>query len=162
MDPTTKSVEKKKKPGKNIIICCDGTGNEYNAYHNTNVVLVFEDIVRDGRQIAFYDPGVGTFDALGRTMGKKLGTALGLGFGWGLQQNIEDPYRYLMDHYHPGDDDTEPDRIFYLGFSRGACTAGPHQLADAATFGISEQHFFFDPDDPIDAAQEDRPERTHG
>ena len=123
MDPTTNSVKKKKKPGKNIIICCDGTGNEYSAYHNTNVVLVFEDIVRDGRQIAFYDPGVGTFDALGRTMGKKLGTALGLGFGWGLQQNIEDPYRYLMDHYHPGDDDTEPDRIFIFGFSRGAFTA---------------------------------------
>lgn len=45
------------------------------------------------------------------------------------------------------------------------CTAGPCQLADAATFGIAEQHFFFDPDDPsgpIDAAQEDRPEGTHG
>ena len=42
---------------KNIIICCDGTGNEY-GQHNTNVVKLYEAIVRDANQIAFYDPGV--------------------------------------------------------------------------------------------------------
>jgi uncharacterized protein (DUF2235 family) len=123
MDPKPVPFEKRKKPGKNIIICCDGTGNEYTAYHNTNVVHVFENIVRDSRQLAFYDPGVGTFNSLGKTMGKALGTVLGKGFGWGLQQNIEDPYRYLMDRYLPGDDDTEPDKVFIFGFSRGAFTA---------------------------------------
>ena len=81
---------------KNIIVCCDGTGNEYNDDHNTNVVLCFEALVRDQNQIGFYDPGVGTFDALGRTLGKKLGILLGQGFGWGLRQNIEDAYRYLV------------------------------------------------------------------
>ena len=123
MDPTPVAVETRKKPGKNIIICCDGTGNEYTAYHNTNVVHLFEWVVRDANQLAFYDPGVGTFDSLGRTMGKGLGTLLGKGFGVGLQQNIEDPYRYLMDRYDPGDDDTEADRVFIFGFSRGAFTA---------------------------------------
>ena len=123
MQQRPEAGEKKKEPGKNIIICCDGTGNQYTAYHNTNVVHVFENIVRDATQLAFYDPGVGTFDALGKTLGKTLGTVLGKGFGWGLQQNIEDAYRYLMDRYLPGDDDTEPDKVFIFGFSRGAFTA---------------------------------------
>ena len=100
---------------KNIVVCCDGTGNQYGP-NNTNVVQAFEQVVRDGDQVAFYDPGVGTFDALGRTLGKKLGTALGKGFGWGLTQNIEDAYRYLMDRHRPGD------RVFLFGFSRGAFT----------------------------------------
>lgn len=123
MDSNSDLPESGKSPGKNIVICCDGTGNEYTAYNNTNVVHVFENLVRYGTQIAFYDPGVGTFDALGRTVGRSLGTLLGKGFGWGLQENIEDPYRYLMDRYHPGDEAREPDRVFIFGFSRGAFTA---------------------------------------
>ena len=90
--------------GKNIIICCDGTGNEYGE-NNTNVVGAYEAFVRDQEQIAFYDPGVGTFDVLGRTIGKKVGYLLGLLFGWGLEKNleknIEDAYAYLMEHYDP-------------------------------------------------------------
>ena len=104
--------------GKNIIICCDGTGNEYGT-NNTNVVGVYEAFVRDQDQLAFYDPGVGTFDVLGRTLGEKVGYLLGLGFGWGLQKNIEDAYAYLMDHYEP----KKNDRIYLFGFSRGAYTA---------------------------------------
>ncbi len=123
MDPTHESTDKTRKPGKNIIICCDGTGNEYTAYHNTNVVHIFENIVRNSNQLAFYDPGVGTFSSFGQTMGKALGNLLGKGFGWGLQQNIEDPYRYLMDRYQAGDENTEPDKVFIFGFSRGAFTA---------------------------------------
>jgi uncharacterized protein (DUF2235 family) len=37
--------------------------------------------------------------------------------GYGLQTNIEDAYRYLMNNYRPGD------KIFLFGFSRGAFTA---------------------------------------
>ena len=102
--------------GKNIILCYDGTGNEYGP-NNTNVVGIFETILRDDHQIAFYDPGVGTFDFLGRTVGKKVGTMLGKAFGYGLQQNLEDGYEYLMNHFEP------EDRLFLFGFSRGAFTA---------------------------------------
>ena len=104
--------------GKNIIICCDGTGNEYGE-NNTNVVGAYEAFVRDQDQVAFYDPGVGTFDVLGRTIGKKVGYLLGLGFGWGLEKNIEDAYAYLMDQYEPDNND----KIYLFGFSRGAFTA---------------------------------------
>lgn len=101
---------------KNIIVCYDGTGNEYGE-NNTNVVGTFERILRDENQIAFYDPGVGTFSALGRTAGKKTGTLFGKAFGYGLQQNIEDGYEYLMNRYQEGD------KLFLFGFSRGAYTA---------------------------------------
>ncbi len=101
--------------GRTIVVCCDGTSNEYGS-HNTNVVGVFEAIVRDSQQIGFYDPGVGTFDPLGRFVGKRVGKVLGDAFGWGLQQNIEDAYEYLMNHYEAGD------QLYLFGFSRGAYT----------------------------------------
>ena len=100
---------------KNIIICCDGTGNEYGD-RNTNVVGLYQSLIRDQDQIAFYDPGVGTFDILGKTIGNKIGIMLGKGFGWGLQKNIEDAYMYLMNRYWPGD------KVYLFGFSRGAFT----------------------------------------
>ncbi len=31
---------------RNIVVCCDGTGNEYGS-NNTNVVKLYEAIVRD-------------------------------------------------------------------------------------------------------------------
>ncbi len=102
--------------GKNIIICCDGTGNEYGK-NNTNVVNMYTPIIRNTDQMAYYDPGVGTFSVFGRTMGKKVGTLLGNAFGYGLQANIEDAYEYLMNRYEPGD------KLFLFGFSRGAFTA---------------------------------------
>ena len=100
---------------KNIVICCDGTGAEYGR-HNSNVVKLYQRVVRDSTQIAFYDPGVGTFSILGRNLGRRTGTLLGQAFGAGMQLNIEDAYRYLMDRYRTGD------RVFLFGFSRGAFT----------------------------------------
>lgn len=100
---------------KNIVICCDGTSAEYSR-RNTNIVKLYQSVIRDSEQIAFYDPGVGTFSFLGREVGRRVGIALGKAFGAGLQQNIEDAYRYLMDRYQPGD------RVFLFGFSRGAFT----------------------------------------
>ena len=101
---------------KNIIICYDGTSNEYGEY-NTNVVKTFEAILRNKDQVAFYDPGVGTFSPFGIKTGKWLGKALGNGFGVGLQKNIEDGYEYLMNRFNEGD------KVYIFGFSRGAFTA---------------------------------------
>ena len=44
---------------KNIVVCCDGTGNEY-GHDNTNVVETYVIVPKDAGQIAYYDPGVGT------------------------------------------------------------------------------------------------------
>jgi uncharacterized protein (DUF2235 family) len=101
---------------KNIIICYDGTNAEYHKC-NTNVVKTFQASVRDTSQVAFYDPGVGTFSIFGRRLGKQIGILLGMAFGYGIRENIEDGYEYLMDTYNIGDS------IFIFGFSRGAYTA---------------------------------------
>src|SRR2546430_8339868 len=42
---------------------------------------------------------------------------MGKVFGYGLAENIEDGYEYLMDHFLPDD------KLFVFGFSRGAFTA---------------------------------------
>ena len=44
---------------KNIVICCDGTGNEYGR-NNTNVVETCALVEKDRDQVAWYDPGAGT------------------------------------------------------------------------------------------------------
>jgi len=105
--------------GKNIVICLDGTGNEFKQ-ENTNVVKLFRVLERNPeKQIAYYDPGVGTLaDPSYKTpVGKKINKALGLGFGRGLTKNIEQAYSYLMENYAAGD------YIYLFGFSRGAYTA---------------------------------------
>lgn len=100
---------------KNIVVCCDGTGNEYGR-NNTNVVGTYGVVKKTRAQIAFYDPGVGTggweYDEETGTLTAKSDSATGNG----LQKNVEDAYRYLMDCYEEGD------RLYLFGFSRGAFT----------------------------------------
>lgn len=101
---------------KNIVVCYDGTNNEYRK-HNTNIVKTFDAVVKDENQVAFYDPGVGTMTVFGRGLGRLLGIVFGLAFGYGIRQNIEEGYEYLMNTYEPDD------KVFIFGFSRGAYTA---------------------------------------
>ncbi len=99
---------------KNIVICCDGTGNEYGK-NNTNVVDLYTLALKNERQIAFYDPGVGTggweYEESGSLKAKSDQAT-----GEGLQKNVEDAYRILMDCYEEGD------KVYLFGFSRGAFT----------------------------------------
>ena len=44
---------------KKIVICRDGTGNEYGR-NNTNVVETYTLVEKDQEQIAYHDPGIGT------------------------------------------------------------------------------------------------------
>jgi uncharacterized protein (DUF2235 family) len=107
-------------PGRNIVICVDGTANEFKLRQNTNVVKLYSLLERDsGRQVAYYHPGVGTMappGALTRAA-KAVTRILGMAVGYGLFDDIRDCYCYLMNHYRPGD------RIYIFGFSRGAYTA---------------------------------------
>ena len=104
--------------GKNIVICCDGTGNEFGD-RNSNVVKLFATLVLDPRtQVAYYDPGIGTMGANNALtkIGKWFTKVLGLAFGYGLLDNVGDAYRFLMQNWEPGD------RLYLFGFSRGAYT----------------------------------------
>lgn len=107
--------------GKNIVICLDGTGNELKGEGNTNVVALYDllDLTDPATQVAYYDPGVGTFSAPGAwTPPARLASRVaGLAFGTGMRDNLAEAYTYLMRVYEPGD------RIYLFGFSRGAYTA---------------------------------------
>jgi uncharacterized protein (DUF2235 family) len=102
---------------KNIVICCDGTGNEFRD-RKSNVVKLYSTLAINQDQVAYYHPGVGTMGApTARNWWERQWTrAKGLAFGAGLLDNVADAYRYLMNHYADGD------RIFLFGFSRGAYT----------------------------------------
>ncbi|MBX9651821.1 MAG: DUF2235 domain-containing protein [Xanthobacteraceae bacterium] len=106
---------------KNIIILCDGTGNEIS--ENISNVLKFYRCLRktdktEPRQMVFYDPGVGTL-ALPNPWHKfkqDFSAILGLATGYGLDDKVLQSYLFLVHHYEPGD------RIYLFGFSRGAYT----------------------------------------
>lgn len=102
---------------KNIIVCCDGTGNEIKK-NESNVLKFYRLLRKDETQVAFYHPGVGTIsDSSAWEAWKINGKAVfGLATGWGLDENVLAAYRFLLRSYAEGDN------IYLLGFSRGAYT----------------------------------------
>ena len=142
---------------KNVVVCFDGTGNQLKATGNTNVVRLFEllDLSDSSRQIAYYDPGVGTFSHPGAwtPVARRVSRVMGLALGSGLQANISEAYLFLMRNWEPGD------RIYVFGFSRGAYTAralcgllhkvgllrpGAENLVPYAVAAYSRRHADFD------------------
>src|SRR6266542_183290 len=103
---------------KNIVVCCDGTNNQFDGYH-TNVIRTYKVARRNSEQITYYDPGVGTMpEPWEKTkIGKRLSMLNGLITGDGLFDNISDAYKFLIVNYEPGDN------VYLFGFSRGAFTA---------------------------------------
>jgi uncharacterized protein (DUF2235 family) len=104
--------------GKNLVVCLDGTGNQLRVSRNTNVLRLFDmlDFSDERRQVAYYDPGVGTFSALGSwtPFGRRATRLAGLAFGTGLRHNLGEAYLFLMQNWQPHD------RLYLFGFSRGA------------------------------------------
>ena len=105
--------------GKNIVLCCDGTNNEFGDA-NTNVVKLYGALVHDTpAQLTYYHAGLGSQGSpYALTPFARFWTKVfGLGFGFGISQHLQDLYQYLMANYEPGD------KLFVFGFSRGAYTA---------------------------------------
>src|SRR3984885_2706249 len=103
---------------RNIVICCDGTANEF-AEDNTNVVKLYYVLNQDpAKQVMFYHPGLGTMEPAGAltTFTRQATRLLGKALGYGLSNDIRDAYVFLMENYKEGD------RLFLFGFSRGAYT----------------------------------------
>lgn len=92
-----------------LIICLDGTWNRPDDEHPTNVVKIARNLVNDYQaQMVYYDMGVGS--------GGKIDRIVGGGTGFGIQKNLEQGYRFLVENYSPGS------TIYIFGFSRGAYT----------------------------------------
>lgn len=103
---------------KNIVVCCDGTGNEFGE-QKSNVIKLYETLIRNATQIAYYHPGVGTMGARSALspFGKWWTRLIGLAFGYGISDNIADAYEFLMENFE------RDDSVYLFGFSRGAYTA---------------------------------------
>jgi uncharacterized protein (DUF2235 family) len=95
---------------KHLIVCCDGTWQTKDQTYPTNVARIFKafDNVKNEKQIAYHDNGVGTANIFSKIFGGA--------FGWGLDKNILEAYQFLCNHFAPGD------HIYCFGFSRGAYT----------------------------------------
>src|SRR5690554_2395692 len=99
---------------KRIVICADGTWNrpekDLAKDFPTNVLRLARAIDPKGAagfsQQVFYDWGIGSY----------YEPVMGGATGKGLDKNIMDDYRYIVQNYQPGDE------IFLFGFSRGAYT----------------------------------------
>lgn len=119
---------------KNIVILLDGTSNEI-AADRTNILRLYGTLEKSGRQLVFYDPGVGTFGAENAWLRflRKAVEVWGLATGWGLDQNVKEAYRFLVENYDDGRGDVgergeegesgSRDSIYIFGFSRGAYSA---------------------------------------
>jgi uncharacterized protein (DUF2235 family) len=100
--------------GKRIVVCADGTWNrpEKDLAQDipTNVLRLARAVKPVGNdqvdQQVFYDWGVGSY----------YDQVVGGATGKGLNKNIMDDYRYIVQNFTPGDE------LFLFGFSRGAYT----------------------------------------
>jgi uncharacterized protein (DUF2235 family) len=104
---------------RNVVICCDGTANEF-AEDRTNVIKLFYTLEQEPtKQIAFYHPGLGTMEPSGTLTpaARKITRLLGMAVGYGLSADICDAYTFLMNNCQ------DDDKVFFFGFSRGAYTA---------------------------------------
>lgn len=103
---------------KNIVICCDGTANEF-AKDKTNVVKLYSALIHTPNlQITYYHPGLGTMEPPGAltSIARRITKLLGQAIGYNLEADIKDVYIYLMRTFEPGDE------VYLFGFSRGAYT----------------------------------------
>lgn len=114
---------------KNIVIFSDGTGqsggllpdeNRSNVYKLFRAARVCPDTGIDpAEQVAFYDVGLGS-KAAGSNIKigwwRRIYNILGSATGLGITQNIIDCYASILRVWEPGD------RIYLVGFSRGAYT----------------------------------------
>ena len=68
---------------KNVVVCCDGTANEFSK-DRTNVIKLFFTLRNDPtRQVAYYHPGIGTMEPPGALTGlaKRLTLVADQAFG---------------------------------------------------------------------------------
>ncbi|KJA20870.1 hypothetical protein HYPSUDRAFT_1090180 [Hypholoma sublateritium FD-334 SS-4] len=108
--------------GRNLVICIDGTLNQFNE-KNSNVVELYSLLVKNQDQLTYYNSGIGTYvkDSNGLSSWLSLDSwsqwgsqTMDIMIAWNLKARILDAYQWLAENYVDGD------RIFLFGFSRGA------------------------------------------
>ncbi|KAF8517289.1 hypothetical protein BU17DRAFT_76469 [Hysterangium stoloniferum] len=106
------------KTGRNLIVCIDGTSNQFGE-KNTNVIELYSQLVKDdGTQLTYYNSGIGTYAKPSwkswSYLKQVVNNTIDLAIAWNFENIVMGAYRWLADNYQDGD------RIYLVGFSRGA------------------------------------------
>ena len=107
--------------GRNLVILCDGTGNEISE-NISNVLKLYRCLRKTPKtqppQLVYYDPGVGTLARPDpwHKLKQDFSAIMGLATGYGLDDNVLAAYAFLVQNWREGD------QIYLFGFSRGAYT----------------------------------------
>ncbi|KAI1350587.1 hypothetical protein F5Y01DRAFT_146572 [Xylaria sp. FL0043] len=137
-----KNSEDGKNHPRTLIICLDGTGDQFDN-DNSNIVHFVSCLKKHSpeQQVTYYQSGIGTYDKGGLKNG--IGAAMDMAVGSGLGIHVKDAYKFLMQNYREGD------KICLLGFSRGAytvrCLAGMiHKVGLLPASNASQVNFAYD------------------
>ncbi|KAJ6453178.1 hypothetical protein C8R45DRAFT_847321 [Mycena sanguinolenta] len=104
-----------------LILCFDGTGDQFDA-DNSNIVQLVSALKKDDRtkQMVYYQSGIGTYTSSSKVathLLTKISLTLDAAIAWNLSSHVMSGYEFLMQNYTAGD------RICIFGFSRGAYIA---------------------------------------
>ena len=110
--------------GKTIVMLFDGTSNGFDE-RRTNILRLYGCLRKTPGQLVWYDPGVGSIGGKGWLAERWQGASelLAQATGRGIDENVKEAYRFLVEHYDRGGKATGRDRICLFGFSRGAYSA---------------------------------------
>ncbi|KAF8511348.1 hypothetical protein BU17DRAFT_77522 [Hysterangium stoloniferum] len=98
------------KPSRRLIVCIDGTSNQFGE-KNTNVIELYSQLVKDDGGIGTYaKPSWKSWSYLKQVVSNKIDLAI----AWNFEKIVISAYRWLADNYQDGD------KIYLFGFSRGA------------------------------------------
>ncbi|KAF8962960.1 hypothetical protein BDZ97DRAFT_1920087 [Flammula alnicola] len=107
-------------PNRTLIVCFDGTGDQFDA-DNSNIVQLVSLLKKDDRtkQMVYYQAGIGTYTSpqIATPFMSQVRKKLDEMFAWNLHAHVMSGYEFLMQNYITGD------KICLFGFSRGAYTA---------------------------------------
>jgi uncharacterized protein (DUF2235 family) len=110
---------------KTIVLLLDGTSNTISE-KRTNILRLYGCLAKTADQLVYYDPGVGTLGAQGAwsQVVQQASEVWDMATGWGIDTNVKEAYRFLVDNYDDGRaSGGGRDKICLFGFSRGAYTA---------------------------------------
>ncbi|KAI0053464.1 hypothetical protein FA95DRAFT_1531273 [Auriscalpium vulgare] len=105
---------------RTIVLCFDGTGDQFDA-DNSNIVQLFSMLKKDDRsqQMVYYQAGIGTYTVpqIATPFMASLDKTIDMAIGNHLDAHVMSGYEFLMQNYQA------EDKICLFGFSRGAYTA---------------------------------------
>ncbi|KAF6754847.1 hypothetical protein DFP72DRAFT_1169843 [Ephemerocybe angulata] len=107
-------------PNRTLVLCFDGTGDQFDA-DNSNIVQLVSLLKKDDRskQMVYYQTGIGTYTSpkIATPLSAQIHKTLDTMFATSLHAHVMGGYEFLMHNYAAGD------KICIFGFSRGAYTA---------------------------------------